>query len=49
MLLVDHLVADVVGVAFDLDEDVLRIRLQLLHHLVEPRLRFIRQLGSCRT
>ena len=29
---------DVVGVAFDLDEDALRVRLQLVDHLVEARL-----------
>ena len=35
--------ANVVGVAFDLDVDPLRIGLQLPDQLVQPRLRFLRQ------
>ena len=37
--------ADRVRVALDLDEDALRIGLQLGHHLVDARLRLIGQLG----
>src|ERR1051326_774221 len=42
-LLVDRLRADVVGVAFDLDPDVLRILFELSDHLVDLLLRFVRQ------
>src|ERR1019366_6507155 len=42
-LLVGRLGADVVGVAFDLEIDVLRVLLHLRDHLVELGLRFIRQ------
>src|SRR5262245_26042045 len=41
--IVSDLVTDAVGVALDLDEDVLRILLELRNHLVETLLRFIGQ------
>src|SRR5438105_6442524 len=44
-LLVDHLVADVVGVPFDLDPDVLRILFELRDHLIDLLLGLVRQRG----
>src|SRR5262245_46316472 len=44
-LLVDFLAADVVRVAFDLDEGAVRIALELGDHLVDLGLGFIRQIG----
>src|SRR5262245_26519527 len=44
-LLVDDLAADVVGVAFDLDEGAIRIALQLVDHLVDLGLGLIGQIG----
>src|SRR5262245_45601061 len=45
-LLVVHLVADAVGVAGDFEVGALRVGLDLLHHLVEPGLGFVRQIFS---
>src|SRR5499427_9263341 len=44
-LLIDFLAADVVGVALDLDEGAVRIGLELVDHLVDLGLRFVRQIG----
>src|SRR5205807_5447655 len=44
-LLVDHLVADVVGVPFGLDPDVLRILFELRDHLIDLLLGLVRQRG----
>src|SRR4030095_13255604 len=44
-LFVDDLLADVVGVPFDLDVDVLRILFEVGDHLVDLRLRLVRQHG----
>ena len=48
-LLVVGLRTDVVRVALDLDEDVLRIGLEAGDHLVDLRLRLVGQHRSCRT
>ena len=44
MLLVDFLAADVVRVAFDLEEGAVRIGLELVDHLVDLGLGFVRQI-----